>query len=282
MNKLAAHADNIALHNLIFSLPFSFLAALLAAGGKMPWYELGWITLAIFGGRSAALSLNNIFDLQFDSKQQRLQGRALVSGAISHKEAWGEVAVGLIVCLFAVSRLRPLCLYLLPVAVVPFVIYPFLKRWTWLCHAGLGLAIAMAPAGAWVAVQGQITLPMLVICTAVGLWIGAFDAAYSCQDEEFDRSQGLHSLATRFTARGALRLTRAAHGCSVICFLLLGQLLHLGWLYYVGVAVAAVTLAYQHSIVSPGDYHRVTKAYFLRNGIVSTGMFLFTWLSFNI
>ena len=181
--------------------------------------------------------------------------------------------------MLVVIQLPPVCLKLLPVAVVPFLIYPFTKRFTGWCHLFLGLAISMAPAGGWIASGGWIDLPMILLCFAVALWIGAFDAIYGAQDRAFDRSQRLHSLATEFGVEGALKLTRAMHSLSIICFIAVGFLTDVGLLYYVGVLIAALTLIYQHSIVSPTDFSRVTQAYFMRNGIVSIAMLIFTWLS---
>ncbi len=282
MNKVSAHINNIALHHMVFALPFAYMSAFLAAGGVPDLWTLLWITLAIAGARSAALALDNLADLKYDSQQERLHYRAMVKGDIRPREAKISIAVYLLVFVFAVCQLPVICIKLLPVAAVPFLIYPYTKRVTSLCHLFLGLAISMAPAGGWVAVTGSISVPLLVLCTAVALWIGAFDAVYGSQDEAFDRSQGLHSLATRFTARGALRLTRWLHAGSILLFLLLGQLLGLGWLYYVGVGIAAGTLVYQHSIVRADDYSRVTQQYFMRNGIVSIAMFLFTWASLSL
>ncbi len=280
LGKLRAHANNIAIHHMIFALPFAYTSAFLAAGGLPPLWDLLWITVAIAGARSAAMALDNLVDLKYDRQQPRLAYRAMVRGEITPHEARITIVICLSIFLLAVLQLKPICIELLPVAAVPFLIYPYMKRVTFLCHGMLGLAIAMAPAGGWVAVSGSITLPMVIFCAAVGAWIGAFDAVYACQDEAFDRSQGLHSLATRFTAHGALLITRCLHAFSILCFLWVGMLLELHFWYYIGVGVAALTLVYQHSIVHAGDYHRVTQVYFMRNGIVSLAMFLFTWLSF--
>lgn len=280
LGKLQAHANNIAIHHMVFALPFAYTAAFLAAGGLPPLWDLFWITVAIAGARSAAMALDNLADLKYDRQQPRLSYRAMVRGEVTPREAKIGIVICLVIFVGAVLQLKPICIELLPLAAIPFLIYPFMKRITFLCHGVLGLAIAMAPAGGWVAVSGEITLPMVIFCAAVGLWIGIFDAVYACQDEEFDRSQGLHSLATRFTARGALRISRVLHAASIGCFVIVGVLLQLHALYFAGVAVAAVTLIYQHSIVKAGDYHRVTQVYFMRNGIVSLAMFVFTWLSF--
>lgn len=282
MAKIGAHINNIALHHIVFALPFAYMSAFLAAGGMPPVMELVWITVAIAGARSAALALDNLADLKYDKKQPRLASRAMVRGDLKPREAKISIAVYLAVCLLAVAQLRPICLLLLPVAVVPFLIYPYTKRFTFLCHLVLGIAIAMAPAGSWVAVTGELSLPAVVLCIAVALWIGAFDAVYGSQDEAFDRAEGLHSLATQFTARGALVICRFVHAVSIACFYVLGMLLELHWLYYIGVGIAAGTLVYQHRIVSADDYSRVTQRYFMRNGIVSIAMLIFTVASLYV
>lgn len=278
--NLAAHVNNTALHHTVFSLPFAYMAAFLAAGGVPPAWEWFWITAAIVGARSAALTLDNLADLKYDRLQQRHRNRALVKGSLSKREAIISLLVYLLIFFFSVLMLKPICLKLLPLAVLPFVIYPFTKRFTSLCHLVLGLAIAMAPAGSWVAIRGEIDLPMIVLCASVALWIGAFDAVYGAQDEDFDRRHNLHSLATAFTAKGALKLTRFMHALSVVGFIFLGITEHLNFWYFIGVAVAALVLAYQHSIVSAEDFSRVTQVYFMRNGLVSIAMFVFTWLNY--
>ena len=282
MAKIGAHINNIALHHIVFALPFAYMSAFLAAGGMPPVMDLVWITVAIAGARSAALALDNLADLKYDKKQPRLASRAMVRGDLKPREAKISIVVYLAVCLLAVAQLRPICLLLLPVAVVPFLIYPYTKRFTFLCHLVLGIAIAMAPAGSWVAVTGELSLPAVVLCIAVALWIGAFDAVYGSQDEAFDRAEGLHSLATQFTARGALVICRFVHAVSIACFYVLGMLLELHWLYYIGVGIAAGTLVYQHRIVSADDYSRVTQRYFMRNGIVSIAMLIFTVASLYV
>lgn len=280
MAKLSAHVNNVALHHTIFSLPFAYMSAYLAFrthGMTVNVWTFVWITLAITGARSAALALDNLADLKYDRQQERLAYRAMVKGEVTPREAKISIAVFLLIFILSVLQLPRVCLYLLPVAAIPFLIYPYTKRFTWMCHFVLGIAIAMAPAGAWVAVTEEVVaLPMLLLSVAVALWIAAFDAVYGSQDEAFDASHGLHSMATRFGARGALTICRYLHVLSIICFFSIGILLHLGSMYFVGVGVAAGTLFYQHRIVRAGDYSRVTQRYFMRNGIVSIAMLIFT------
>ena len=280
MINLKAHANNIALPHMIFALPFAFMAALLVTDGKPDPWLLFLIAAAVSTGRAAALALNNLADLKYDRLQPRMASRAMVRGDIKKSESIGFIILCLATMILIVIQLPPICIKLLPIAVAPFLIYPFTKRFTGWCHMCLGLALAMAPAGGWIASGGWIDLPMVLLCTAVALWIGAFDAIYGAQDRDFDRSQHLHSLATEFGVEGALKLTRAMHVLSIICFTAVGALTNVGGLYFLGVLIAALTLVYQHSIVSPKDFSRVTQVYFMRNGIVSIAILFFTWLSF--
>ena len=282
MERLRAHMNNTAFHHTVFSLPFALMGALLASDGAPRPADLGWIVLAITAARSAALALDNLADLKYDAQQPRLAYRAMVQGRIGKVEALAFIGACLLVLIFAVFQLNPVCIRLLPFAAAPFLIYPFLKRVTGWVHLFLGVAIGMAPAGGWVAVGGHIDFTMGVLFCSVALWIAAFDAMYGAQDEAFDRSQGLHSLAVSYGARGAFRISRAMHITSIVGFLAVGFLCHLAWPYFIGVGIAAGTLIYQHRIVSPTDFSRVTQTYFMRNGIVSLAIFVFTWLSYLI
>lgn len=280
MSKFKAHANNVALPHTIFSLPFALASAFMASEGHPDFWTVVLILIAITSARWAAIAIDNLADLKYDKLQPRLSYRAMVRGEISKAEAFIFILLCLIILVVTVAQLPPLCLKLLPVAAVPFIVYPFTKRFTAWCHLFLGLAIAMAPAGAWVAITEKISLPMIILCIAVALWIGAFDAVYGAQDEKFDKSQRLHSLATKYGAADALRIAKGLHVLSIACFVIVGLMLSLGGLYFVGVAIAAVALVYQHALVKAGDYREVTQAYFMRNGIVSIAIFIFTWLSY--
>ncbi len=280
MINVKAHINNIALPHTIFDLPFAFMGAILAAGGTPDLKILFLIALAVTSGRAAALATDNLADLKYDKKQPRLSYRAMVRGEISRKEAKIFIAICLLIMVVTVCFLPPICIKLLPVAAIPFMIYPFTKRFTGWCHLFLGLAIAMAPAGGWVAAGGEISLPMILLCTAVALWIGAFDAMYGAQDEKFDKSQGLHSLATEFGAVKAFDISKILHIICIVCFAAVGILMNLGIIYFIGVLIAALTLIYQHKIVSPINFKGVGKDYFMRNSIVSVAICLCTWLDF--
>ncbi len=277
--KFKAHLDNTAFSHSVFALPFAYMGAMLAAGGLPPWRELLWITLAMLGARSSALAINNLVDLKYDRLQPRFSGRPLVSGALSRCEAVLFTCGSLAVFLLAASRLHPVCLPLAPAAVAPFVIYPFMKRVSWTCHLVLGLALACAPAGAWLAIRGELSLAAIVLAVSVAIWIAGFDVIYGCLDVAFDREQGLHSMPVRFGVSRALTLTRLMHGLSLAGFAAVGVLSGLGWLYFTGVGLAGLVLCYQHAIVGPGRLGAVTQRYFMRNGLVSVFIFLFTLIS---
>ena len=225
--SIKAHINNVALHHTLFDLPFGLMAAVLAADGHPEPMVLLWVALAITTGRAAALAMDNLADLKYDSQQPRMAYRAMVRGEITKREAVVFIIICLALMVLSVAQLQPICLYLLPVAALPCLVYPYMKRITGWVHLFLGLAIAMAPAGGWVAVRGTIDAPMLVLCTAVALWIGAFDAMYGAQDEEFDKSQGLHSLAVSYGGAGAFRISKVLHVICVVCFFAVGMMLSL-------------------------------------------------------
>ena len=282
MTKLQAHINNIALSHTIFDLPFAFIAALMATEGKVDLWTLFLIALAVTSGRAAAMAMNNLADLKYDKLQPRLSYRAMVRGEISRSEAIAFIILCLLILILTVAQLPPICLKLLPVAAIPFLVYPFTKRFTGWCHMFLGFAIAMAPAGAWVAASGgRLFDPaMFFLCAALMLWMAGFDAMYGAQDEKFDKAHKLHSLATEYGARGAFLLSKIFHLLCVICLLITGYILNLGEYYFAGVGIATGTLIYQHLIISPYDFSQVTQTYFMRNGIVSVALLFFTVMNY--
>lgn len=276
MNKFKAHMNNIAFSHTIFALPFAYIGAILAVGGIPTGWELLWITLAMVGARSAAMALNQMIDLKYDVLQPRFAKRPMVTGEVKPWEAVLLTLFSLALFFVAASNLHPICIKLAPLAVIPLAVYPYMKRFSWTCHFVLGLALSIAPIGAWMAINGQLTLPITLIGLAVGVWIGGFDIIYGCQDVEFDKKNGLHSVPVRFGVEGALKIARSCHAFSIVAFTVAGQLLNLQWVYYCGVIVAAVVLIYQHLIVRSADFSKVTQTYFMRNGLVSIALLIFT------
>lgn len=277
--RLNAHLDNIAFYQTIFSLPFAYMAVLLASKGTVDWWTMLWVTMTIVSARSAALALDNMIDLKYDVDQPRFQQRPMVAGTVNRHGVHVLIGICAAVLVFSVLQLNPICIKLLPIAALPFVIYPFMKRYTCFCHYICGIAVAMAPAGGWVAVTGTIDYPMVVLFLAVTLWIGGFDVVYGAQDEEFDKAHGLHSMAVALGAKNALMLAKITHVITLCIFFYLGQLLSLGYMYYIGVGIAGGVLYFQHQIIAQRGFKAFNRRYYLRNGIVSVAIFLCTLMS---
>ena len=277
--RLNAHLDNIAFYQTIFSLPFAYMAVLLASKGTVDWWTMLWVTMTIVSARSAALALDNMIDLKYDVDQPRFQQRPMVAGTVSRHGVHVLIGICAAVLVFSVLQLNPICIKLLPIAALPFVIYPFMKRYTCFCHYICGIAVAVAPAGGWVAVIGTIDYPMVVLFLAVTLWIGGFDVVYGAQDEEFDKAHGLHSMAVALGAKNALLLAKITHVITLCIFFYLGQLLSLGYMYYIGVGIAGGVLYFQHQIIARQGFKAFNRRYYLRNGIVSVAIFLCTLMS---
>lgn len=276
MSKLSAHINNIALHHTIFALPFAYMGLFLATKGIPTFHDFIWVTLAMVGARSSALAMDNIVDLKFDKIQPRMKNRPLVAGTIKPTEVIILIIVCLALFLFSTAQLAPICLKLTPICLFFLLFYPYTKRFTFLCHYFLGMALAMAPAGGYMAVTGELPLGIIFLSGGVCLWIGSFDVIYGSQDRQFDLKNHLHSMATKFGVAKAQRIATLVHGVSIFCFILTGIYFDLSWIYYIGVLIAIITLIYQHSLVSPYDFHRLTQVYFMRNGIVSIAIFIFT------
>jgi 4-hydroxybenzoate polyprenyltransferase len=227
------------------------------------------------GARSLAMALNRLIDAEIDARNPRTAARELPSGALSKPQVWAFCAVSLAVFLLAVWRLAPICRWLWPIPVAGFVLYPYLKRFTWLCHLWLGAVDGLAPVGAWVAITGRLPWPAWALGGAVALWIAGFDLFYALFDRDVDRVEGLHSWATRFGEAGVFRGARLFHLATIGLLALVGVGLHLGWLYWLGVAVTGALLLVEHALVAPGNLRRLNAAFFTMNGIISVVFFAF-------
>jgi 4-hydroxybenzoate polyprenyltransferase len=271
-------ASLVRIEHTVFALPFAYVGAFLAADG---WPGLGnvfWITVAMAGARTLAMSLNRLIDAEIDARNPRTAGRELPSGALSRGQVVALALVSLVVFLAAVWQLDPVVRYLWPIPVAMFVVYPYLKRWTWLCHLWLGACLALAPVGAWLAVSGHAPWEGWAISGAVLLWVAGFDLFYALFDVEHDRREGLHSWAVRFGERGVFAAARAFHVGTVVLLAAAGAGLGVGIWYWLGVAVTAGLLAYEHSLVRPGDLRRLDAAFFTVNGVISVVFFVFVAL----
>ena len=259
----------------IFALPFAYVGALLAVGGVPSVHDVLWITVAMVGARSLAMGLNRLIDAGIDARNPRTAGRELPRGALGAGEVLAFCAASLSLFLVAVYQLDPLVHDLWPIPVAGFVVYPYLKRWTWLCHLWLGAVDGLAPVGAWAAITGELPWQAWVLGGAVACWVAGFDLFYSLLDVEIDRAQGLHSLATRFGERAAFAGARVLHAATVALLCAAGAGLSVGVLYWIGVTVVAALLAWEHSLVRPGDLRRLDTAFFTMNGVISVAFFCF-------
>lgn len=275
---VAAFLRLVMIEHSVFALPFAYLAALTAMAPDVQWGRLGLITVAMVAARTFAMALNRIVDRELDARNPRTAGRELVTGAVPLRTAVVGTAVALGVFLAVCALLSPLCLLLAPLALVPITIYPYGKRFTWACHAILGLAQAVAPVGAWIAVTGSWSWAAVALGLGVGLWIGGFDLIYALQDVEADRANGVYSFPARFGARAALRLSTATHVITFALFGMFGALEGFGGFWYAGLAATAAAFCYEHAVVRPDDLSRVNRAFFTANGFVGIALFGFALL----
>ncbi|HEY7781307.1 MAG TPA: UbiA-like polyprenyltransferase [Ktedonobacterales bacterium] len=273
--------DAIKFEHTIFALPFAYLGMVLAARGTHGWPgwdKLIWITLAMIGARTVAMALNRLVDATIDAQNPRTANRALPRRLLRPLEMLLFAILAGALLAVSAAALNPLCLKLVPVALIFLVGYSYTKRFTWLCHLALGLTDGIAPIGGWLAVNPTISvanwLPPALLALAVTAWVGGFDLIYGCQDIEFDRAHGLHSIPARFGPRVALQLSEIAHGASVGLLAAVGGILGLAWPYWIGVGLAAWLLIVEHRLVHPEDFSRLEVAFFNINGYIAVSVFI--------
>jgi 4-hydroxybenzoate polyprenyltransferase len=274
----ARFARLVKFEHTVFALPFAYVGAFLAVNAVPSAHDLLWITVAMVGARSLAMGLNRLIDAGLDARNPRTASRELPAGLLSSAQVVLFCAASLAVFLIAVYQLDPLVHWLWPIPVAGFVIYPYLKRWTWTCHLWLGAVDGLAPIGAWAAITGTIPWEAWALGGAVALWVAGFDLFYSLLDVEIDRAQGLQSMAARFGERGVFLAARLFHAGTVALLVAAGAGLDVGAFYWIGVAVVAGLLAYEHSLVRPGDLRRLDTAFFTMNGVISVAFCLFVLL----
>ncbi len=274
--RLQVLLEMIKFEHTLFALPFAFLGALFAARGIPRLALLGWILLAMIGARSAAMAFNRLVDLRFDAVNPRTANRALPKGLLGKGSVSLFVVVSSTVFVFAAAMLNPLAFKLSPVALGIVLSYSFTKRFTWLTHAFLGLSLACAPIGAWIAVRGDLTSTPLMLGGAVLLWVAGFDIIYSCQDYDFDRGQPLHSIPKKFGIAAALWMSAGTHLIMVSLLAYLFWRESLGLLSFAGLGVVGLLLVYEHSLVKPSDLSRANAAFFTVNGWISVLLFITT------
>ncbi|HEX8706758.1 MAG TPA: UbiA-like polyprenyltransferase [Pyrinomonadaceae bacterium] len=266
--------EMIKIEHTLFALPFAFLGAVLAAGGFPGWRQLVWISVAMVGARSAAMAFNRIADREIDARNPRTSGRALPSGALSLGFAWAFTLAAAALFFIAAAMLNRLTLILAPVALASILLYSYTKRWTFASHLVLGWCLAIAPAGAWVAVRGTLASPVpFLLSLVVLLWTAGFDVLYACQDYEFDRQAGLHSIPARVGIARALWISRLLHAAAFGALVALYLWTHLGVLALCGVVLTGALLVYQHTLVRADDLRRLNAAFFTTNAFVSVILF---------
>ncbi len=281
MNRLRTYASFVRFSHSVFALPFALTGALLALNQTGQWAlsdvgrRIGWIVVAMVAARSAAMGFNRLVDASYDALNPRTASREIPRGAMSRAEATAFVTVWSLVFVFAAWRLGPICLLLSPVALAIVFWYSLAKRVTSYTQLFLGLAMAVAPVGGWLAAGGRSGVEPWLLGLAIGTWVGGFDVLYACQDLDFDRAHGLRSIPVRFGVRGSLAISRAMHVIAFVALLTLGSVANLGWVYLAGVLGVGVLLVFEQSLVSEHDLSQVKRAFDL-NGYVGILYFVTT------
>jgi 4-hydroxybenzoate polyprenyltransferase len=268
----------VKIEHTIFALPFAYVGAILAVDGVPSAADLLWVTVAMVGARSLAMALNRLIDAEIDARNPRTAGREIPRGALSRLSVVAFCGLSLGIFLVAVWQLDPIVRWLWPIPVAAFVVYPYLKRVTWLAHVWLGLVDGLAPVGAWLAVTGTAPWEAWAVGGAVALWVAGFDVLYALFDLDVDREQGLHSFPARFGIPATFWAARVAHLATVALLAAAGLGLAVGPLYWLGVLAVAALLAYEHTLVSPGDLRRLDAAFFTMNGVIAVTFFAFVLL----
>ncbi|MBO8163007.1 MAG: UbiA family prenyltransferase [Brevibacillus sp.] len=280
LRKVKIILEMIKFEHTIFALPFAFMGAVLGnivVEDTWPtWWEIFWVTMAMVGARSAAMSLNRVIDRYIDAKNPRTANRAIPAGLISITEVVLFILLSFALLFFAAYQLNDLAVKLLPLAVFVLILYSYTKRFTWACHFVLGVAIGFGPLGGWIATTGQVDATALLLFATVMLWTAGFDIIYACQDTDFDREQGLYSIPSRFGIATALMIARGCHLLTVVGLFALFLKAALSIWFLLGVVIAALILVYEHSLVKPTDLSKLDVAFFTMNGILSVVVFTFT------
>lgn len=289
MKPLRIFLNMIKFEHTIFALPFAYLGMLMGARGWPPaesgwptWGQLFWITVAMGAARTAAMSFNRYIDRQLDAHNPRTAMRDIPIGRISANMVLVFGLISLAIMLLTAWMLNPLCFVLAFPAMLFLVGYSYTKRFTWLCHWVLGATDGLAAAGGWIAVTGSIDPPAWSLWLAVSVWIAGFDLIYACQDVDFDRAAGLHSIPARFGIAAGLRWAQLMHLLTVAALALAGWQMGLGWPYWLGIVAVAGLLIYEHSLVSPSDLSKLGIAFFNVNGYIAVTIFVATLLAVMI
>jgi 4-hydroxybenzoate polyprenyltransferase len=275
LHNLKTTLEMIKWEHSIFALPFALCGAMLAAGGFPAWHQLAWIIVAMVSARSAAMAFNRLADASIDAANPRTSVRALPAGHLTPTFVATFVVISCALFVLAASQLNRLTLLLSPVALAVVLLYSYSKRFTRWSHLFLGFALGIAPAASWIAVRGSLDPRILLLTAAVTFWVGGFDVIYACQDYDFDRSSGLHSIPRHFGIKAALWVARIFHVLMLALLVALIVTFGLGSLAIIGVVAVALLLAYEHSLVRANDLSKLNAAFFTMNGIISLVFFGF-------
>ncbi len=278
-DKFKSLLGMIKFSHTIFAFPFALMGVVLAslASHSAPGFgQVFWVCVAMVGARTTAMGLNRLIDAKIDAKNPRTADRHIPAGKVSFLEATLFILVAVIIFFFAAWMLNPLCLKLAPVVVGFFVLYSYCKRFTHYAHVVLGICLAAAPIGAWVALRGDLSWPVISLGIAVLFWVSGFDIFYALQDYDYDVEHGLHSVPSRLGKEKSFLMVRVFHGLMLLFLLLVLPGSGLGWIYFAGVVVVAGLLVYEHLLVKPDDLSKLDAAFFNMNGYISVTIFVFT------
>ena len=282
VGKIADCFRLIKFSHSIFAFPFAFMAALIAAGGIPTLYQIFWITVAMIGGRTGAMGMNRIVDRKYDALNPRTQSREIPKGVVKAWEAFAFTAMAFVFLLLAAYKLNPLCFKISPLFLMVLITYSYTKRFTWLCHIVLGVALGLAPLGAWIAITGTFNVNILPLCFAVMFWVAGFDTLYGLQDIDFDRKQGLYSIPSVFGVNASLWIARLFHIITIVLLLSLIPIFRLSAIYFLGVLISSGLMLYEHSMVKPDDLSKLDIAFFNMNGYISITIFMFTLFNYML
>ena len=280
--KIADYFRLIKFSHSVFALPFAFTAAIIAAEGIPTFHQIIWITVAMIGGRSGAMGMNRIIDKKIDALNPRTKDRELPRGVIKTSEAFTFTLVAFGFLVLAAYKLNPLCFKLSPLVLMVLFTYSYTKRFTWLCHVVLGIALSLAPLGAWIAVRGTLDYDILPLSLAIIFWVAGFDTLYGLQDMDFDKKHNLFSIPSIFGIKTSLWVARIFHLITIGLLLSLMPIFSLSVLYLTGVAIAFALLLYEHMLVKPDDLSKLNMAFFNMNGYISVTVFVFTLLNYMV
>jgi 4-hydroxybenzoate polyprenyltransferase len=276
ITKIKIFLEMIKFSHTIFALPFALTGALLAAGGFPTLQQILWIILAMVGARTAAMAMNRLIDAGIDARNPRTATRAIPAGLISKGLTLFFIVTSTALMFFSAYMLNPLCLKLAPIALFFLLLYSYCKRFTAFAHVVLGICLAAAPIGAWVAIRGSIEPPALVLGAVVLFWVAGFDILYALQDLEFDRAAGLHSIPVLLGVAGSIRTARIFHTTMIALLFTLYNFMHLGIFFLLGIVAAVAMLIYEHWLLRNGDLAKLDAAFFNMNGYISVTIVLFT------